>query len=115
MTPLSLFRRWFAWGFLIATIVAQGPHDHCQPANNFLEASGACDDPHSHWAGHEAPDQDSGPDFCPICQHRLQHLIVAPTLRALVQSSSPAPVEAGLVAVETGPPLRSRCRAPPSV
>jgi len=113
--PLSLFRRWFAWAFLIATIVVQGPHDHCQPSNNTLEASGTCEDQHSHWAGHEVAEQDSSPDFCPICQHRLQHLIVAPTLVAPVESSSPAPPQIGLATLETGPRLRSRCRAPPSV
>ena len=110
---MNWLRRWVAWTFLIATIVAQGPHDH-RPASHLSAAEfGTCDSPSPHWAGHEADPPDGGPDACPLCQHRLQPALVVPSL-ALIAPACSAPLDAWPVAQRAlDPPLRLRCRAPP--
>ena len=90
---MSWFRRWFSWSFLLATIMAQVPHDHHGSSRaDLLSEFGACDESHSHWAGHNPPGPDAGPGTCPLCQHRLQDLLppTAPPLDLPVASSAHA-------------------------
>jgi len=109
-------RRGFAWAFLLATIVAQGPHDHAKSSAQSAEAEfGSCDDQHQHWAGHQPAEQGTSPELCSICQHRLQPTLVAESLSFSAELTSTSLVERGSEARLPGRPLRTRCRAPPRV
>ena len=113
---MNLIRGWIALTYVLATLLAQGPHDHGREAEaGFLESPGGCDDSRPHVAGHEAPSLDDGPGVCASCHFRSQHApadlvplpIPGPGL------AIPRPPEAPKAL--PGSPLRARCRAPPRV
>ena len=101
---------------MLATLVALGPHDHTDRADIGVASEfGACDDSHSHWAGHEAATGGRADDLCTICQHRLLDLLILPQETVVGSVDSPHRLEFALASPPAGASLRKRCRAPPSV
>ena len=109
-------RWWFSLAYVLATLLAQGVHDHDRGAEEpFLESSGECDNTRPHVASHEVGTPDGSPGACPSCQFRSQHSLSEPTDRPLAGLGVAAPPAAQPPSTPSGSPLRPRCRAPPIV
>ena len=109
-------RWWLALLYILATVLAQGLHDHGGGADAAeVRHEAGCDDSRPHLSGHWSPDLSHVQDHCLACQYRSQHQ--TPT-------TSPAPFHldrASPARSSRPPPTRSgslhriSCRAPPRV
>jgi hypothetical protein len=104
---------WFALFYTLATLLAQGPHDH----NSLSRRSAATDACGSgtcpHVSGHLTTGWHHDSTACLACQFRFDHhafrLPDPPTVRPAVALA----VELSAVAALHEPTLRPTCRAPP--
>ena len=100
--------------YVLATLMAQGLHDHGREADALaVESRGGCDDAGPHFGDHEVDDHRHAPPGCPSCQFRGQHSLaeLAPRPRPGPGIAIPPATDAPPPA--PGAPLRTRCRAPP--
>jgi hypothetical protein len=67
-------RGWIALLYVLATVLAQGIHDHGESTDSVVTRHEAgCDDPRLHLSGHPSADLSHGVDECPACQYRAGH------------------------------------------
>jgi hypothetical protein len=114
--PLRANRWWLALSYVLATVLAQGLHDHGRgddPSAAGHEAG--CADACRHVTGH--PSDESGPDRadCPACQFRADHHSWAPCLPGQLRESVSVTDEAPRPLTLSGPTFRATSRAPPRV
>ncbi len=107
---------WLTLIYVLATVLAQGAHDHgvgSDATGSHHEAG--CDDPRLHLSGHPSKECHDGPTHCLACQYRSEY--------HFWQAASPSSSRSSLAAsIEVLPPsarpgsfrLFSR-RAPPLV
>jgi hypothetical protein len=109
-------RRFFlALLYGLATLVAQGLHDHGGERRGEAAAVGlaGCEDPRPHFSGHGAPELKPVDLNCLACQFRGDHQAEAsrvevcstPTRRLTILVAVPRPVPGAL--------SQSTCRGPP--
>jgi hypothetical protein len=109
-------RWWLALIYALATVVAQGMHDHGGGADETVaQHEAGCSDPRPHMAGHPSPESGHLPIDCPACQYRAEHHSYPYTSSPLVRPSVAVSVEASPAPARL-PSIRIHsCRAPPRV
>jgi len=107
-------RWWLSLAYILATVLAQGVHDHGRASDDdLLESRGDCDEPRPHVAGHEVAGHGEGPTSCPSCHFRADHPLWAMAPRPLPGPSVAIPIDFARPSTLPGSRLRTRCRAPP--
>jgi len=107
---------WLTLMYALATVLAQGAHDHGDGSDTTgSHHEAGCNDPRLHLSGHPSTDAHDGPSHCLACQYRSEYHF----WQAAPPSSSPSSLTAS---VEVPPPSALpgsfrlfSCRAPPRV
>jgi hypothetical protein len=112
--PLKTRRAWISLLYVLATVVAQGLHDH-GPRTEGSAAVGlpSCNDPHPHFAGHGAPEVLRGDLDCLACQFRAEHQADATTSVALPIPARRLATVFAAPRVQEAASSRPICRGPP--
>jgi hypothetical protein len=109
-------RGWLSLASLLATLLAQGVHDHDHDRKAdaaFVESMGDSDDTRPHLGDHEVDGRLAGPIDCPSCQFQGQHSLAEIAPRPWPGPSLAIPPATDSPSTQPGSPLRTRCRAPP--
>ena len=107
-------RWWLSLSYVLATLLAQGVHDHERATDDSaLESNGDCDDSHLHIADHKALHLGDSASDCLSCQFRGQHSLWATAPQPCPGASVAIRIVANPPSTLPGSPLRTRCRAPP--
>ena len=113
-SPVKWGRWWLSLSYVLATLMAQGVHDHHRATDDsVLESNGDCDDSRLHIADHKVVDLGDSPSVCASCQFRGQHSLWAMVPQPLPGPGVAIPTETNRPSTHPGSPLRTRCRAPP--
>ena len=113
--PVRHGRSWLTLGYLLATMLAQGLHDHGEPDRQPILAGPGCSEPRTHVESHPKPLVAPHLDHCLACQYRAQSHWVDPAtplvgVPQLATTSEPPHAQA------TPAPIPRRSgRAPPHV
>jgi hypothetical protein len=108
-------RWWLALSYVLATLLAQGVHDHDWRADaSVLESKGDCDDTRPHVAEHQVDGSLATSIDCPSCHFRGQYSLSELAPRPLPGPGIAIPPTTAAVSTLPGSPFRTRCRAPPS-
>jgi hypothetical protein len=107
-------RFWLALVYGLATVLAQGVHNHAgSDDGRSVQHEAGCSDSRLHLSGHWSPDLSHAQDDCLACQFRANHhpwSLTVPTL------DRPSAVHSVVVLSHTAPRhfvRLSQCRAPP--
>jgi len=108
-------RSWLTLGYVLATMLAQGLHDHGDPGHRESPAGPGCNEPRTHVESHPEPLAAPHLDDCLACQYRAQsHWIelAAPRIGPTLVAATPEPPRDQAA---PAPTLRRSGRAPPRV
>jgi len=109
-------RWWLALTYTLATLLAQGVHDHDQGTDEAVPESHVdCDEARPHATAHHVVDPSKAPASCPSCQFRAQVSFWNPASRPGPGLVVSLPIAFDRTSDLPGSPLRTRCRAPPRV
>src|SRR4051794_5086144 len=102
--------------YVLATVLAQGVHDH----GDGSDATGShheagCDDPRLHLSGHPSTASHHGPSDCLTCQYRSEYHFWQAAPAPTSQSSVSASVEIPNSSARIRSFRLFSCRAPPVV
>ena len=105
----------YGWAlvYLVATVVAQGVHDHGGADAGAVQHEAGCSDPRPHLSGHWSPDLGQDQDHCLACQFRANHHGLSLTSTASLRPSAAAVVAVVPLLAPRRLALRNTCRAPP--
>ena len=108
-------RSWLALGYVLATLLAQGLHDHGEQARPPIPAGLGCNEPRTHVESHATPLVAPHLDHCLACQYRAQSHWVdldTPAVGSTLVAATPEPPRQHAA---PAPILRRSGRAPPRV
>jgi hypothetical protein len=107
------WKRWCpAFFYVLATVWAQGLHDHHGSAAA-ARCAASCTDTRTHLSGHSAPDLGHSPADCLACQFRAEPQCGLLTYPILLPRRITVAVVTSLPAAASWPSRWIACRAPP--
>jgi hypothetical protein len=107
---------WLTLMYALATVLAQGAHDHgVGPDESGTHHEAGCNDPRLHLSGHPSSDSHDDLSHCLICQYRSEYHFWQAEALSASRTSLTSPVEGAPPSARAGMFRLPSCRAPPSV